>query len=360
MLKNIFKSGKLHTWTYAREKLRSEHQLRYLFWECTLRCNFSCKHCGSSAENKSYDGELNTQEIKDVFKDVADRYGTKGMTLAITGGEPLLRQDLFEIMRYATDLGFFWGMVSNGSMVTREVAQKLKESGMKTAVISIDGIGKTHDGLRGFSGAYEKAIGAVKILAEESFLESLQITTTISKENIDQLEEMYEVFTKLPIQSWRVFNIDPIGRAEKNTALILDKDDHKKLLAFIKEKRKKSKIDITYGCAGFLGLGYEYEVRQGPFYCNTGINTGSILYNGDIYVCPNVPRIPGLIQGNVRKNKFTDVWDNGFEYFRNKDRNKCEKCSGCDYWEECLGGPVHLWDFGKKEPKMCHLDILEN
>jgi len=359
MFKNIYKSGKLSAWSMMKDKLRAEHKLNYLFWECTLRCNFFCKHCGSHAGGKKFEGELTTQEIKDAFKSIAQDMDAKTIMLAITGGEPLVREDIFEVMRYASDLGFNWGMVTNGFLVTDEIAQKMKGAGMKTVVVSIDGIGKTHDDLRGVDSAYEHAVDAVKILAKAGFLKNLQITSTITKKSIDQLEEMYQKFMTLGIHSWRLFNIDPIGRALENPDLILDKQDLKRVLDFIKEKRKKTKIDITYGCAGFLGLNYEFEVRQRPFYCNTGINTGSILYNGDIYVCPNVPRIPELIQGNVRQDRFSEVWNKKFEFFRDKKRTNCEKCSKCQWWDECLGGSMHLWDFDKKEPKMCHLEMLK-
>ena len=89
-----------------------------LFWECTLTCNAKCKHCGSSAETKKYDGELTTEEIKNAFKQIADDMDASKILINVTGGEPLVRKDLFEVMEYATcELGFHWGMTTNGIQI---------------------------------------------------------------------------------------------------------------------------------------------------------------------------------------------------------------------------------------------------
>lgn len=358
ILKKIYKRGALKAWANYKDIARKDHELRYLFWECTLNCNLFCKHCGSSAGRKIFPGDLNTEEIKKVFKEISEDFDPGKIVIAVTGGEPLLRKDVFEVMAYVRRLGFPWGMVTNGFLLDQGAAKKMKESGMQTVSISIDGIGETHDRFRGMPGAYERAIKAVKILADANFLDCLQITTSCNKENFNELEKMYETFLALGIDSWRVMNVDPIGRAEENRDILLSGIQLKELLDFIESKRKKTKIDIVYGCEGFLGADYEGEVRDIFFTCNTGINTGSILYNGDIFVCPNVPRRQELIQGNVRRDRFSDVWSNKYEVFRDKKRTWCTKCGECEYWDECLGGSFHLWDFDKKEPKICHLEMI--
>ncbi|MEK7653532.1 MAG: radical SAM protein [Patescibacteria group bacterium] len=361
MLKKILKTGELRLWSQTKEKLRGEHPLYYLFWECTLNCNFLCDHCGSRAGQADYSSnQLSTEEIKTAFKGIANDFDPSKIMLAITGGEPLLRSDIFEVMEYAHGLGFNWGLVTNGYFVNEDIIEKMKKSGMSTVVVSIDGIGNTHDNFRHMPGAYDRAINAVKLLKKAGFLKDLQITTSIHQGNFFQLEEMYDAFLPLGIDSWRVINVDPIGRAENNENMLLKPDQLKKLLEFIKVKRKNNKkIEIKYGCAGFLGYDLEREVRGHYFFCNTGITTASILYNGDIFVCPNVPRKPELIQGNVRNNNFSEVWNNKFDFFRDKNRTSCNKCWECQYWEECLGGSIHLWDFEKKQPKICHLECID-
>ena len=167
---------------------------------------------------------------------------------------------------------------------------------------------------------------------------------------------MYELFYSLGIRDWRLLNVDPIGRTIYNKDILLNKEQLKKLLQFIKKKKsEKSKLKVTFGCAHFLGDEFEDEVRNNFFYCATGINIGIILYNGDIYVCPNVPKQKDLIQGNIKKDSFSEIWNNKFRMFRDKDRMKCSKCKECNYWEECLGGSFHAWNFEKKQPKVCFL-----
>lgn len=357
---DILLDGQLRLNSWNIDKLRRTHPLRYLFWEATLNCNFNCRHCGSHASRqKHYSNELTTQEIKDVFKSIATKTNAKNIMIAVTGGEPLLRSDLFEVMSYAHSLGFYWGMVTNGFLVTPKIIEQMHQAGMSTIVISIDGIGKIHDEFRQTPGSYRKAINAVRLLTQSKYFSNVQITTTIHQKNIADLEKMYSEFLPLGIQSWRVMNVDPIGRALDNQKLLLKPKDLKKLLDFIKLKRLVSPIEVTYGCAGFLGSEYEDQVRSWIFYCSTGITTASILHEGDIFVCPNVPRLPKLIQGNIRKNDFYDIWQQKFKLFRESNRTSCSGCKKCSHWTECRGGSFHLWDFNKKQPKFCHLEYLK-
>ena len=360
MLKKILKAGKFKLLSYYREKLRGEHPLYYLFWECTLNCNFFCDHCGSRAGRNDYSAnQLSTEEIKKTFKEITHNFDSKKIMLAITGGEPLLRPDLFEVMEYAHSLGFQWGMVTNGYLVNEDTVEKMKKSGMSTVVVSIDGLNSVHDNFRHMPGAYDRAINAVKLMAQANFLKDLQITTSVHQGNFSQLEEMYKTFLPLGISSWRLMNIDPIGRAENNEKILLTPKQLKELLEFIRRKRRENKkVEVKYSCIGFLGWDFEGEVRDEYFLCGTGITVASILYNGDIFVCPNVPRQPELIQGNVKVDNFSEVWNNKYDFFRNKNRLYCNKCGQCQHWEECLGGSVHLWDFEKKQPKFCHLEYL--
>lgn len=356
ILKKFFKNGRQKLWTIHRDYLREKHELLYLFWECTMNCNFKCKHCGSHAGENFFKEVVATKEIKDAFLDVSKNFDVSKITVAVTGGEPLLRKDLFEVMEYASLLGFKWGMVSNGFLFTEDIVKKLKASGMKTVDISIDGIDDIHDNFRNQKGSYARAINAVRLLQKADFLDVLRITTTVHKSNIHLLKKMFSKFLKMGIKDWRIVGIEPIGRAIENKSALLNQDQYKKLLSFIKQVRKKqSKMRVSYGCTHFLGNNFEDEVRNNFFYCGTGINIGSILHNGDIFVCPNVPRKSNLIQGNIKTDSFSEVWNKKFKIFRKKDRTKCDKCKNCKNWEECLGGSFHSWDFEKKQQKVCFL-----
>lgn len=359
MLKRILKLGRQGLWQIHREGLREKHDLEYLFWECTLNCNFRCKHCGSQAGENTHIETVSTSEIKKAFLDISKSFDAKRITVAVTGGEPLLRKDLFEVMKYANSLGFQWGMVSNGSLVTPEIIEKARDASMKTIDISIDGLGEIHDIFRNADGAYEKAISAVKLFSKANFLSPLRITTTVHSKNIDILDEMYESFSVLGISDWRLINVDPIGRARFNNNIFLNKAQFIKLFQFIQKKREeKSKIKITFGCAHFLGDEFEDEIRDNFFYCRTGISVGSILSNGDIFVCPNVPRSSSLVQGNIKTDYFPDIWNNKFQIFRDNNRTACGICQNCDYWDACRGGSFHSWDFEKNQQKVCFIRDL--
>lgn len=361
MLKKIYKLGELTALEKYKEKDRQEHELVDLFWECTLSCNANCKHCGSSAEKKKYEGELTTEEIKNAFKQIARDMDAKRIFIAVTGGEPLVRKDLFDVMKYASnELGFNWGMTTNGILLNEENIQKLKDANMKTISISIDGLEKTHDEFRGVQGSYQKIISNIKKLKEANFVKHLQVTTVFHKKNIDQIEDLYNVMLQLGLDSWRLVSMDPIGRANENDNLLLNGKEIKLILDFIKRKKKEDKLQLMYGCPGFLGLKYEKEVRDAYFYCRTGINVASILHNGDLFVCPNVQRRKELIQGNIRNDNFKYIWDNKYKEFRKKDRTKSKECEECEYWNYCLGGAYHTWNFENNCQNKCTYNMIHN
>ena len=359
MIKRIFKYGEAE-FVYKTKEILSEKPVLYnLFWETTLRCNAKCKHCGSRAGEKCNNkDELTTKEIKRAFKSIAEKYDSKDILVSVTGGEPLVRKDLFDVMEYAHSLGFKWGMTTNAMLINDEIIRQMKKTGMITISISLDGLEKSHDMFRGVKGSFKKIISNIEKLKKEDFL-FLQITTVINKLNIQELEEMYEKIKSLEVDSWRIVNMDPIGRAQDNKNLALDKNDFKYMLNFIKEKRKKSKFDVTYGCTHFVGMKYEKEVRKNMFFCVTGYTTGSILYNGDIYVCPSVERRKELVQGNVKKDDFVEVWENKFKWFRNLDKLKCRECVSCKDWKYCRGDSLDTWDFENNRPKLCLKKLLK-
>ena len=360
MIKEIIKYGEAEV-TYKNKKLLSEKpKLKNLFWETTLRCNAKCKHCGSRAgENIKLEDELTTEEIKKTLQDIANKYDAREILINVTGGEPLLRQDLFEVMEFANNLGYYWGMTTNGILISDEIIEKMKQAGMSTISISLDGLEETHDEFRQVKGSYIKIIENIKELKKADFLNYLQITTVVNKSNINELEQLYNEIQLLHIDSWRILNMEPIGRTADNKELLLSSNEYKDLLSFIKEKRKKSKFDITYGCSHFLGMKYEKEVRNQMFFCIAGFITASILYNGDIYVCPSVERRKELVQGNVKIDDFIEVWENKFKWFRNLEKLKCKKCENCHDWKYCLGGSLHNWDFDNKTQKLCLNRISE-
>lgn len=335
-------------------KIDSEsHKLCNLFLEVTNRCNALCEHCGSRCDSKIRE-ELPAEEFKKVLNGVATKLGAKGIMLNVTGGEPLMRKDLFEIVGHATKLGFSWGLVTNGMLITDEVIQKLKATQMKTITISLDGMKETHEKFRHVDGCFDRIIEAIQKLKQADFVEHIQVTFVATKNNLKELPDLYRLLSMLNIDSLRVSNIDPIGRACDNIELLLEKEDYEYLFDFIK-KHNSSKLPVIWSCTHYFGnTDTTLDPTGRKFACFTGIHNASILYNGDIFGCPNIPRRPELIQGNVLKDDFVDVWENKFQIYRNPERTKGKNCSNCKNWKFCRGDSFHNFDFDKNEPKYCY------
>lgn len=162
---------------------------------------------------------------------------------------------------------------------------------------------------------------------------------------------------ELKVVSWRVINVDPIGRAKNNNDILLDKDDYKYLFNFIKEKREENLMNVEYGCSHYLGIDLEKEIRDTYFLCTAGLYVASILSNGDIFICPDVERRKEFIQGNIKTDNFVDVWENRFKIFRTENRTKCSKCEKCSNWKYCLGDSFHTFNFDEGRPNFCIKDV---
>ena len=350
-----------------REDLYKHPQLRQLFFELTLKCNEACFHCGSSCGAARPDG-LPAEVYAGILDEVKQNFDIGRLMLCITGGEPLLRPDFFNILGYAHKLGYTWGMTSNATLITPSVAEKLYETGMATISVSIDGLENTHDCLRGMKGGYRLAMSGIEnLLAERERhragkkkpkpFRAIQVTTVINHENIQELDELYRIFEGIDIDSWRVVGLEPIGRALLRPELMLTPDDQRRLLSFIYKKRCEQ-MPVTYGCSHFVGLDYEREIRDWYFLCNAGIYTAGIMANGDVGACLDIERNAHTIQGNIFETPFTEIWNERFEIFRQPLSGICEGCMGCNYERYCAGGAHHSYDYENNKQRVCMKGIL--
>ena len=330
-------------------------RLRTLFWEATLRCNAGCPFCGSGCKSgrPSKLNEANGDVIVKTFESIAHAYDARSIMVNVTGGEPLLRDDLFAVMDKVHRLGYPWGMVTNGSLITGETIQSMKRTGMRTISISVDDLFEAHESLRKLPGAFSRIVDAIHALAQERFLDSIQVTTVVNQRNIGSLESMLGFLCQLPVDSWRLALVDPIGRGSGQTDLLLRKEDLKEFFAFFDRHKFNSKPTLTTSCSHYLGK-MDSLYRSHPFCCEAGKGIASILADGSIFVCPNVPRRKELVQGNVKTDNFVSVWENGFGFFRDKDSRRTGPCARCPDWELCRGDSLHTWDFSSKRPKFCY------
>ena len=335
-----------------QRKLRKQPKLTCLFFELTDKCNLSCRHCGSGclASNGYF---LPYERMEKVLKEVAGKYRPEDILICLTGGEPLLHPDVYRVIYTARTLGFPVGMTTNGTLINDGAAGKLAAAGLNTIAVSIDGVGQVHDKLRRTAGSFERAINGIHALRKYGI--EAQAVTVVHKGNLDHLEELYDYLKKDGFYSWRLTNVDPIGRARDEEDLILETEDLEHLLSLIRRYRydPENEMEVTYGCSHFLGFDYENEVRDFYFQCGAGLLVGSVMANGDIGACLDIERRPELIQGNVCRDSFVDVWENRFQVFRRDRTENSAVCRVCEHRDYCMGDSAHTWDFDRGQPRYC-------
>jgi len=335
------------------DELYEKPRLRNLFWEATTQCNLSCKHCGSNCDARLPEDSLTGKEMRDFFDRFSKDFSPEEVMLLITGGEPLLRPDLFDVMEHAAKYGFAWGMTTNGILLTDALIERMIQTNCKTLSISLDGLEQSHNYLRNNECFTTVIENIEKLVATNSFAE-IQVTSVIHKKNIHELSSMYSLLKSLKVDSWKLTNIEPIGRANQMADDHLSAEDFKLLFDFIRTHRQGStELRVSYGCNHYATPAYERDIRDHYFFCGTGIITASILYNGDIYVCPDVERRDDLIQGNIRNDDFSEVWFDRFKQFRMRRDKNSSVCVDCDDAFFCRGDSVHTWDFDNNTPRCC-------
>ncbi len=303
----------------------------FVIWDCTRQCNLKCEHCGASKEK--YTLELSKKEILKVINDLAK---VKTRMFAVTGGEPFLRQDLLEILEYANKKGLKTGIASNGFLINKNLATKIKASKIYSMQISLDGLNDTHNKIRNNHKSFTNTIQAIKNLQEIN-LPVLQVATTITKSNLNELNTLFTFLKELNIKMWRISIVMPIGRA-LNKNLLLDRNEMNYLLTFVKKNNHKGiKIHIAENLT-FLDK-YEEKVRQEPLLCPVGITACCIGVTGNIRGCPEQPDSSKYIEGNIKKESILEIWQNGFKRYRLKSILSADKrCSQCKNKNKCLGG----------------------
>ncbi len=354
--------GRLHAAKRAFDQEKQNHPLTYLFWETTLACNLACRHCGSRCSpEEARQKDLPGSEVKRVFHEIAEDFDANKITIAVTGGEPLTRKDVFDVMGDAVKLGYFWGMVTNAVLVDEKVVDKMEKAGMGTISVSIDGDAESHAFLRGSVENFDRAMKGLRCLIERAkFLECVQVTSVIHAKNLHLLETLYERFADMGVGEWRVLLADPIGRMldPENRELILGGDGIARLLDFVAEKRKGGRMPMTFEESGFLGLKYEGAVRGYYFHCPAGINIGGLMHDGKIGACPSIER--HMIEGDALTERFSKVWNERFLRYRDREGHRRKgPCLKCKWWNHCEGGSLHLWDWDKNESRLCHYNLMK-
>ncbi|MBU0994205.1 MAG: heme b synthase [Proteobacteria bacterium] len=325
-------------------KKPGEANLRLVAWETTRSCNLSCVHCRAAAQLEPYEGELDTKASLILLDQIAQ----VGKPIVIlTGGEPLLRKDIFEIASYGTGKGLRMVMAPNGTLITKDSAGKMAESGIKRISISIDGATKErHDRFRGVKGAFDGALQGIAH-AKEAGIE-FQINTTITKANLSEIPEILSLAEKLGAVAHHIFLLVPTGRGKYIIDQAIDAMEYEDTLNWFYDQRKKTPLQLKATCAPHYyrilrqrakedGEKISFEthgldaVTRG---CLGGIGFCFISHVGIVQPC-------GFLHtpcGDVTKTSFADIWQ-ASETFKNlRDYKLYEgKCGGCEYIKVCGG-----------------------
>ena len=320
--------------------MQEKHPLRQLFWESTLRCNMKCRHCGSDCKVSAVHPDMPFEDFRNVLVRIKEKYDSHKIMVIVSGGEPLMRDDLLKCGREIYDLEFPWGMVSNGRLMTPKKIDQLLASGLHSATISLDGFEDQHNWMRGVPDGFKYASQAVEILAKEPSI-MFDVVTCANNRNYDSLEQFKEYLISLGLKSWRIFTVFPVGRAAHDPELQLSKERFRGLMEFIRKTRKEGRIKVSYGCEGFLGE-FEGEVRDHLYTCQAGTSIASVLIDGSISACGSIRA--DYHQGNIYKDDFIDVWENRFQPYRDRSWMKKDKCGDCKWFRYCEGNGMHLRD----------------
>ncbi|GAB6286419.1 MAG: 12,18-didecarboxysiroheme deacetylase [Methanoregula sp.] len=328
-----------------------------VFWNLTDRCNLRCIHCyGKSGPGHTTEGELTTAEALTVIDDLADM----GVPLILfTGGEPLLREDIWELTRHAGSRGLKMALSTNGTLITPDIARRIKESGIEYAGISLDGAkAGTHDRFRNSPGAFERTIHAFAACKKAGLRCGVRVTLT--KENCPELEALVDLSISLGASRFCLYWLVPTGRGSDSYArLQLDRDEVTGALDLLYRKAKEMDpatmefltVDAPQDCIHLLASmekdGSEDLVEARRLLeslkggCSAGTRVANIDTRGNVYPC-QFARSPEFLAGNIRKLPFSRIWADiqnpVLARFREKDARFGGRCGICSYRDLCGGG----------------------
>jgi radical SAM enzyme (rSAM/lipoprotein system) len=288
-----------------------------------------------------------------VLDSIAAKTDSRQVFIIITGGEPLVREDIVECCRAIRDHGFPWGMVTNGLYLTPELLHQLVDAGMHAMTISLDGLEENHNWMRGNKDSFRAVSDAIDLLREEPNI-VWDIVTCATEHNFSELPALRDFLIDKGVPSWRLLDVFPVGRAATTPEVLLSDKHYRQLLEFIRETRRKGSIRTAYGCEGFVGE-FELDVRDYGFFCKAGITVGSVLIDGSISACSSIRS--DYHQGNIYEDDFMDVWENRFLLYRDRKWMHKEDCGECNMFRYCKGSGMHLRD-GDGKLLQCHVQRL--
>lgn len=316
-------------------------------YSITRKCNLKCKHCYSGSVDEPAPDELSREEALRLIDDLS-RWGI-GL-LIIDGGEPLCRDDLFDVISYASSRGIRTTIGSNGTLIDEVAARRMKEAGVMAVAISIDGAdAQTHDSFRGVSGAFADALKGVEACREVGL--PFQFNTVVRKETLSQLDDLVRMAVEYGADAAELFDLVAAGRAkEKCRGQVLSNEERRQAMEQLAELQADCPIVIRVpGCPMYPLLLQQKQIKpkhfppellmRVPYYgrgCAAGMPKGYVMVqcNGEVNPCM-------LLQvelGNIRRQSIASIWENSpvLHQLRNRELLRGE-CGRCDYKLACTG-----------------------
>jgi radical SAM protein with 4Fe4S-binding SPASM domain len=359
---------------------------RLVFWELTTGCNLRCVHCRATAQELASPYDLSTPDALKVIEQVSS---VSRPILILSGGEPLFRKDLFELASYAVERGLLVALATNGTLITPEVASKIRAAGIRRVAISFDGAdAETHDSFRGIPGAFEAAKRGLKNVQDAGL--STQINTTIARHNAHQLPQVLEMALALGVDALHTFLLVPVG-CGVNIAdeQMVPAAEYEKILHWFYDREREGRLELKATCAphyfrvrkqrevherraaqaqmdaphpGALGADLKSRAAHHPPSrhpqmaavtkgCLAGSAVCFISHRGEVFPCGYLP----VKAGDLRTESFAEIWEGSpvFAALRDPDNLK-GKCGACEFRRICLGCRARAFaatgDYLQEEP----------
>ncbi len=317
---------------------------RLVFWELTEKCNLRCRHCRASVSDKPSSDELSTEEAKKIIDDLSV-FGHP--ILVLTGGEPLYRIDIFEIISYAVKKNFPVALATNATLIDERMAYKIVEAGVRRVSISIDGsIAKTHDDFRNISGSFQQAMSGFDHLKRLGM--SIQFNTTITRHNLNEISAIFDLAVHKGVDALHIFLLVPVGcGVELSKEQQITPEEYEDILNWLYEESKTSPIQLKATCAPhYFRIMAQRGSKEGrKLHSGSGMAamTGGCLVGrgivfisarGDVRPCGYLP----VNTGNIKNTNIKDIWEKAevFHDLRNPEKLK-GKCGICEFKHICMG-----------------------
>jgi len=327
--------------------MNTQDSLRLVFWELTARCNLKCKHCRAEAQENFAAGELTTAEVLAVARDIRE---TGDPILILTGGEPLVRGDFFEIAKACSGLFSRVAVATNGTLVDDAMARRIADAGIQRASISIDGANAaTHDAFRGLIGSFDSALRGMAALRGAGI--PVQVNVTVARHNLTELADILALALDRGADAFHVFVLVPVGcGVEISEDVRLSPAEMERVLRWLFEKslELRDRVHIKATCApqyyrimhevsrarGITPGGAKHGMHAVTRGCLAGSAVCFVSRTGDVQPCGYLP----VRVGNVREQKFGEIWEKAdvFTALRNPS-NLHGKCGACGYRRLCAG-----------------------